>query len=240
MLTVHTKALLLSTSTVHGGSYLEYCKEAIQSHFRNCEEVLFVPYARPSGLSHNDYTARAAPVFASMGIRLTGLHTFRDPFQALRQACGIFTGGGNTFVLLKYLRDTGLLEVMRDVVTSGVCAYMGSSAGTNLAGITIANTNDMPIAWPDACDALGLVPFNFNPHYLDPDAGSTHMGETRATRIQEFHTYHSIPVLGLREGSWISVQEGRLYLEGHLTARLFKKGVQPLELNPSDITPIVV
>jgi dipeptidase E len=108
-----------------------------------------------------------------------------------------------------------------------------------LAGITIANTNDMPIVWPDACDALGLVPFNFNPHYLDPETSSKHMGETRATRIQEFHTYHSTPVLGLREGSWLTVKEGIVLLEGHLTARLFKRGVQPLELNPGDITPFI-
>jgi len=108
--------------------------------------------------------------------------------------------------------------------------YMGSSAGTNLTGMTIGTTNDMPIVYPSSFEALGFLPFNINPHYLDPDPNSTHKGETRETRIKEFHKFNSQAVLGLREGSWLEVSNGEIQLKGNLPARLFRQGGEPVEL----------
>ncbi len=232
----HTKALLLSTSTLHGGHYLEYCKSQIVDHFHGVSEILFIPYARPSGISHDGYTRRAALFFETIGINIIGLHTFQDPKEALHKAQGVFTGGGNTFVLLQSLQNLGLVSVLNEVILSGQCIYMGSSAGTNLAGKSIGTTNDMPIVWPKSLDAIGIVPFNINPHYLDPLPESTHMGETRETRIKEFHEFNEQPVLGLREGSYLKIENNTVHLHGQLSARLFQARQEPQELSPGNIS----
>jgi dipeptidase E len=154
---------------------------------------------------------------------------------AVENAEGIFTGGGNTFVLLKEIYDKGLMETLRKKINNGM-PYMGTSAGSNLTGQTINTTNDMPIVYPPTFDAIGAIPFNINPHYLDPDPNSTHMGETRETRIKEFLTYSDLRVAGLREGSFLKLENGNLSLGGTLTMRLFEQGKEPREMEPgSDI-----
>lgn len=220
--------LLASTSTVHGASYLSYLESAVKEHFSACKTVVFVPFARPGGLSWDDYTARPRSVFADWGIELRGIHEWDTPEEACRAADGFFTGGGNTFVLLQTLQTGGWMEPMDAAVRSGK-PYMGSSAGTNIAGMTIGTTNDMPIALPNSLDAFGWVPFNLNPHYLDPDPHSTHKGETREQRIEEFHVFHSQPVVGLREGSWLKVQGSEITLCGPHSARIFTPGRAPVE-----------
>ncbi|KXX67421.1 dipeptidase PepE [Flammeovirga sp. SJP92] len=225
--------LIVSTSTVHGKPYLSYCEETIQSFFEGANEVIFIPFARPGGISHDEYTAIAAKKFNALGFKMRGLHEFEDPKSALAVASGVFTGGGNTFVLLDQLQKLGLIETIKTRVSEGM-KYMGTSAGSNITGLTINTTNDMPIAHPATLDALGLVPFNLNPHYLDPDPTSKHMGETRETRIKEFHTYNDQIVVGLREGSWLRVEGDYIRLEGPLSARIFEQGKTPYELTPED------
>ena len=157
---------------------------------------------------------------------------------AIQNAKGIFVGGGNTFLLLDTLYKNDFVETIKEVVTNGV-PYLGTSAGSNIAGVNVRNTNDMPIIYPPSFDAMGLIPFNINPHYLDPIEGSTHMGETRETRINEFHAHaeNDLAVLGIREGSWIRVKGDAITLGGELTARLFKKEQPPIELaTGSDLT----
>lgn len=85
---------------------------------------------------------------------------------------------------------------------------------------------------PPSFDALQFLPFNLNPHYLDPDPNSTHKGETRETRIREFHQFNTQAVLGLREGSWLHVENAQIELKGTLSARLFQQGKEPIELQP--------
>lgn len=221
--------ILASTSTLFGQGYLEYLKPAMTTLFAGADEIIFIPYARPGGISHDDYTARAAEGFASIGIKVKGLHTFADPVAAIREAKGFFTGGGNTFLLVKQLHELLLMEVLATAVSGGI-PYMGCSAGSNIGGVSMQTTNDMPIVYPPSFKTMGLMPYNLNPHYQDPIAGSEHMGETRETRIREFHTQNSTPVIGLREGSWIYAKGDQLTLEGSLSARIFLAGKTPYEL----------
>ncbi|SQA78887.1 Peptidase E [Capnocytophaga ochracea] len=222
------RILLASTSTVYGGTYLSYLQDELIDFFTGIDEILFVPYARPSGITHDEYTQIAQQFFNRVGKRVVGLHTFADPKKAIRQAKAIFTGGGNTFVLVNQLYGLEVMDVLREAVEKGTL-YMGTSAGSNIAGQTMQTTNDMPIVYPPSFKTLGLVPFNINPHYLDPDPQSKHKGETRETRIKEFHVFNDTPVIGLREGSWLRVEDEKVSLKGDLTARIFLKGQEPYE-----------
>ena len=222
------RILLASTSTVYGGTYLSYLQDELIDFFTGIDEILFVPYARPSGITHDEYTQIAQQFFNRVGKRIVGLHTFADPKKAIRQAKAIFTGGGNTFVLVNQLYGLEVMDVLREAVENGTL-YMGTSAGSNIAGQTMQTTNDMPIVYPPSFKTLGLVPFNITPHYLDPDPQSKHKGETRETRIKEFHVFNDTPVIGLRESSWLRVEDEKVSLKGDLTARIFLKGQEPYE-----------
>ena len=211
-----------------GSGYLEYAVAEVQHFLAGIRRVLFVPFA----LHDRDaYTRRVADRFAAMGYGLDSLHTAPDMRAAIAQAEAIFIGGGNTFRLLKSLYDSDALEPIRVRVREGM-PYMGSSAGSNVAAPTIRTTNDMPIVEPPSFDGLGLVPFQINPHYLDPEPGSTHMGETREERITQFLEENETPVIGLREGAWLRIENGACVLKGVKGARLFRRGAEPIELEP--------
>lgn len=215
--------LLASTSTLFGGQFLEYLKDELTQLFSNVNELIFIPYARPSGITHDDYTAKVAAFFSQLNISVRGLHTFDDPIQALQSGQAFFTGGGNTFLLVKTLHELNLMSVLRDEINAGK-PYLGTSAGSNIGGVNMKTTNDMPIVYPPSFDTMGLIPFNLNPHYLDPDPQSKHNGETRETRINEFHTQNDVTVIGLREGNWIRVKNDRMTIEGAHSTRIFEKG----------------
>lgn len=223
--------LLASTSTLYGGNYLEYLREEIKQLFQGIETVTFVPYARPGGISHDEYTAKAAAFFKEINIRVVGLHTFDKVQEGVRQAQAFFTGGGNTFLLVKMLHELGLMTLIAQEVQSGK-PYLGSSAGSNIAGVNMKTTNDMPIVYPPSFDCMACIPFNLNPHYLDPDPHSKHNGETRETRILEFHSQNNIPVVGLREGNWIRVQGDNITVLGEHNTRIFEAGKAPYEVPP--------
>jgi len=223
------KLIIASTSTLHGGNYLEYLKPALGEHFAGCSSLLFIPYARPGGISHDEYTTKVAGFFGQVDISVKGVHEFDNPAEAVSKAEALFTGGGNTFLLVTQLYKTGVMTALKDAIENGT-PYLGSSAGSNICGLTMQTTNDMPIIYPPSFKTLGAIPFNLNPHYLDPLPDSTHMGETRETRIKEFHHFNSQPVLGLREGSWLDVKGNTVLLKGDLPARLFRQRKEPEEL----------
>lgn len=225
------RLLLFSTSTTHGSGYMEYALPYLRDFLGAVRSILFVPYARPSGIGHERYTDRVREALAPAGYSVAGIHEHADPVAAVHAAESVFVGGGNTFVLLRALYEHGLLEPLRARVAAGM-PYMGSSAGSNVAGRSIGTTNDMPVVHTPSFDALGLVPFNINPHYLDPDPESTHMGETRETRIREFLVFNPWPVVGLREGALLRVEGDSMRLLGERGARLFAPGKQPRELAP--------
>ena len=221
--------LLASTSTVYGSGFLDYLLPELEQHFKDCKTLLFIPYARSGGMTHEEYTAKVALAFAKINIAVKGIHEFENPVEAVQNAEGIFTGGGNTFVLVSQLYKNQVMDVLAEKLKSGT-PYLGTSAGSNIAGLTIQTTNDMPIVYPPSFQTLGMIPFNLNPHYIDSDAPSNHMGETREARIKEFHAFNSIPVLGLREGSWLEIKGNAITLKGNLKARLFRQNQLPEEL----------
>jgi dipeptidase E len=230
--------IIASTSTLHEGSYLEYLLPTLKEHFKNCKSILFIPFARPGGISHNDYTEKVVLAFRIINISVKGIHEFENAEDAIKSAEGIFTGGGNTFLLVTQLYKHNIMQLLSETVKRGT-PYLGTSAGSNICGLSMQTTNDMPIVYPPSFQTLGLIPFNLNPHYLDPDLQSKHMGETRETRIKEFHAFNSIPVLGLREGSWLEVKGDKITLKGSLAARLFKQNESPIELETeSDLSDL--
>jgi dipeptidase E len=227
-LAANRRLLLISNSTCHGSGYLEHCEGPLVEFLGGAERVLFVPYAIHD---RDGYAARAAARFAALGKRLDSVHRAADPVAAVEQAEAVFIGGGNTFRLLRALYGERLIEPLRRRAAAGV-PYVGTSAGSHVASATIRTTNDMPIVEPPSFDALGLVPFNLNPHYLDPDPASTHQGETREQRIVEFLEENERRVVGLREGAMLWVEGGQVTLLGSTGARIFERSTPPAEHPP--------
>ena len=210
---------------------MEYLTEPVISLFNGIDEIIFIPYARPGGISHDDYTQKAADFFAKINIKVKGLHEFENPTEAIKNAKGFFTGGGNTFLLVKTLHEQNLMNILSESVKSGK-PYLGCSAGSNIGGINMKTTNDMPIVYPPNFDCMALVPFNINPHYLDPNPDLKHNGETRETRIKEFLTQNNVKVIGLREGNWIRRIGDKITVEGSQKTRIFEKDKEPYEIEP--------
>src|SRR5262245_37307878 len=224
------RLLLLSNSTNHASGYLDHAADAVRDFFGAARRIAFVPFALKDRAA---YTEKLKTRFGELGLELRGIGPDGEGRDALVAAEGVFVGGGNTFRLLRTLQWSGLLETLRQRAAEGM-PYMGASAGTNLACPTIRTTNDMPIVEPDGFDALGLVPFQINPHYLDPDPASRHMGETREVRIREFLEENERTVLGLREGAWLRVEGDSCRLEGG-SARIFRQGSDPEEAAPGTV-----
>jgi len=218
------RLLLISSSTVHGFSYLDHPEPEMRAFLGAGRRVAFVPFALHD---HDAYTAKVRERLGKMDLDVVSI----DEFD---RADAIFVGGGNTFRLLKTLYERDLLTPIRDRVRAGL-PYLGSSAGTVITAPTMRTTNDMPIVQPPSFDALGLVTYQINPHYLDPDPQSTHKGETREERIREFHEENETPVVGLREGSILRVEDGITTLLGEKTARVFRRGSEPVEMKPGKI-----
>lgn len=225
---MNKRLLLISNSTLHGSGYLDHAESEIRSFLGDAKRVLFVPFAL---YDRDRYASTAQQRFEKMGYELWSVHTAIDPVKAVNETGAVVIGGGNTFRLLKALYDLDLLDPIRERVEAGM-PYIGSSAGSNVAAPTIKTTNDMPIVQPPSFDALGLVPFQINPHFLDPDPNSKHMGETREERILQFLEENDTPVIGLREGAMLRIENGQTILRGSSGARIFRKGLEPVEVFP--------
>jgi dipeptidase E len=215
------RLLLISSSNVHGYGYLDHPEPEMRAFLESNKRVAFVPFAAHD---HDTYTTKVRERLGRMDLDIISI-------DDLEHADAIFVGGGNTFRLLKTLHERDLLTTIRDRVRAGL-PYLGSSAGTVIAAPTMKTTNDMPIVEPPSFAALGLIDFQINPHYLDPDPPSTHHGETREERIREFHEENETTVVGLREGSVIRVEDDVTTLLGEKTARVFRRGQEPEEVQP--------
>ena len=224
------RVLLISNSTLYGSGYLDHAEGEIRDFLGNIGEVLFVPFAL---YDRDAYASMARERFQKMGYGLESIHTAASAQRAVNDSEAIFIGGGNTFRLLKALYDSDVLRSIQRRVSEGM-PYIGSSAGSNVAGPTIKTTKDMPIVQPPSFDALGLVAFQISPHFLDPDPNSTHMGETQEERILQFLEENDTPVAGLREGAMVRAENGSHILKGSSGARIFRKGHEPVETKPGE------
>ena len=226
--------LLISSSRCHPRGYLDHCEAEVLNLFADAEEILFVPYARPAGHTHEEYTGIARKRFERMGKRLTGLHEHADPRDAVAAASGVFIGGGNTFVLLRDLYRHDLVTALRERISAGM-PYMGTSAGSNVAGLSVGTSNDMPIVHPPTFDAIGAAPFNINPHYPATPPDPTHKGETRDDRIAEFHVFNQQPVIALHEDGVLRIRGDEVHLIGERHALLFSAGQDVQHISPGPI-----
>jgi dipeptidase E len=233
---MNRRLLLLSNSTNHGRGYLDHAMEAIRIHLEGVKRLVFIPFALKD---RHGYTARVQERFAAEGILVEGVEPRSEDVRLLETAEAVFVGGGNTFRLLDHLQRAGFVEALSERALAGM-PYLGASAGTNIAAPTIRTTNDMPIVEPESLDALGLVPFQVNPHYVDPDPASTHMGETREQRLCEYLEENERPVVALREGGWLRVLGPEAYVDGPRSARVFRRGADPAEAAPgTDVSAIL-
>jgi len=222
------RVLLISSSNVHGTGYLDHAEPEIRDFLGPVRRVLFFPWALKD---RDGYTARVRERLGRMGFEVDSVHEAPHPARAVEAAEAVFAGGGNTFRLLKTMYEEDVLVPLRLRVRDGM-PYVGSSAGSNVAGVTIRSTNDMPVVEPPSLSALGIVPFCINPHYLDPDPASTHMGETREERLAQFHEENAEPVVGLREGAILRVEGETVSLRGIARMRLFRRAHPPEEFDP--------
>ncbi len=221
------RLLLISNSTGPDGGYLDHCADALTDFLRGSEPVLFVPFALDDEAAYGE---KACERLRRMGVEAAWADRSGNPLGQLERAGAVFVGGGNTFRLLDRLYDTGMLEAIREAVRRGL-PYVGTSAGTNVACPTIRTTNDMPIVEPPSFAALGLVPFQINPHYVDRDPDSSHQGETREERLSEFLEMNDAAVVAMREGALLRVSDGEIVLEG-AGARVYRRGGGVVEHPP--------
>jgi dipeptidase E len=230
--------VLLGSGGFRTEERIQLLAEQMRSFFGDVERLLFVPYARQD---HDRYVEVLTEKGLNAGYALDGLHRHPNPRQAVREARAIFVGGGNTFRLLSELYRLRLLDLIRDRVRGGL-PYLGISAGANVACPTIKTTNDMPITQPPSLDALGLVPFQINPHYFTgqvhvraDDGYQEHYGETRDDRLREFHEMNDTPVVGLWEGGLLRIEQQRHVLLVGAPARVFRKDQEPVDLAPGSL-----
>ena len=227
------RLLLLSNSTNFGGTFLAHAGEWLRHHFAGTRSVLFVPFAAVR-FSYDEFVRKVADKLGPLGVEVRGIHTVPDPVAAVRGADAIAVGGGNTFQLLARMYDLDLIAPIRERVRAGM-PYVGWSAGANVAGPTIRTTNDMPVVEPRSLDALGLIPFQLNPHFTDAVIPN-HGGETRSERLLEFMELNrTMPVLGLREGTALQVEGSRMTLLGEQPGRGFVHGREPWEVAPGPL-----
>ena len=224
------KMILASTSTIHGEEFLEYLLKEIKNLFVGCNNILFIPFARPSGLTHLTYTKKVQDQFKKVNLSVVDYSNDNDFLQKLEKSDGLFIGGGNTFLLLHQLNKLKLIEKIREKILSGT-PYLGTSAGTNICGISIGTTNDMPIVEIESRLSLQILPYNINPHFYEKNYDSKHMGESRETRIQEFLIYNKQPVVGLKEGSFLKINQENIILEGKESAIIFERNQKPYSIN---------
>jgi len=220
-------------SELIGQNPTEFAHGALRDFYgEQVRRVLFVPFAAVSR-TEDEYAAQVRRLFGPLGYEVESLHEASDKSAAVERADAFAVGGGNTFKLLRGLYESGVMEAIRARVETGV-PYVGWSAGSNMACPTLRTTNDMPIVEPPSFKALGLVPFQINPHYTDFHPPG-HMGETRDERLKEFVKMNpEVRVIGIREGTILRVEGDTVRLLGGKPARFFEHDEEPRDIAPEE------
>jgi dipeptidase E len=204
------------------------------------KRLAFVTAASLTGELEYHERARAALAPAppaGLGLDVLHLRWDADPVATLERAEALFVGGGNTYALLKRLRHAELLGAIRARVRAGM-PYVGSSAGSNVAGPRILTTNDWNVVGLTVFDALALVPFNINPHFLDTDPAMAPGSETRDERIREYHLVWDNPVAGIEENTMVRVEDGVATVLGRNRVKLFQRGEEPRWFRAGESLPV--
>jgi dipeptidase E len=221
---------------LHAGGDISSAGDEIVEHFRGVRRAVMVPWAVKD---HDRVVTRFNDRFASRGLEVTGLHTVPNPAASLAEADAIVVSGGNSFRLVAALHRFHMIDTVRSAIVGGV-PYFGGSAGANVASPTIRTTNDMPIVQPPSFAAFGLVPFQINPHYIDPPAPEARIGETREERLQEFLEENHVTVVALREESWLMVNDMTMSLHGTGGALILRRGAAPEPVaGGADLSPLL-
>lgn len=241
-----TNLLLLSNGgMLHDDNVRGWIARHFTASPQSPKTILYVSYALKDG---DPYTEEVIASLKPLGINAIAVNSVEDPLALLNTVDGVFISGGNTFRLLDRLQKTGLLEAIKEKVEQGL-PYVGSSAGTNIASPSIKTTNDMPIVQPASFDALGLVPFQINPHYPEHEGPLYYRmgeqliedgGEPRAKKIHEFHEENKMPVLGLRDGSALRITDNYVELFGQHSARFFQQGKDPVEIENGKVLTLLM
>lgn len=225
--------LLISSSYAGEGSYMTHCWNALKNFYGDSGDkyVLFIPYA--NAYDWQRFADECIADFEKHNIKMKSILDYTDPRTALgdKNLAGVFVAGGNTFKLLKYLYDYTLIDAIKLLVNDGL-PYAGASAGAVVACPGIYTTNDMPMVEPQSLKALGLIPFQINPHFVSGELVANHHGETREQRIRQFQTEHNIPVVGLRESGWLEIHGNSAELGGSEPGVLFAVGKEPVQIGP--------
>jgi dipeptidase E len=248
------KLLLISNSTNYGEPYLAWCQTQIDyfcqlNSISQKSNMLFIPFAGVNiggtayPQSYDAYEKRVQDVFKKWGYeKVQSIHHFTDNEEEMKKvienADCIVVGGGNTFHLYAEMHRFNLIEKIREKVKKRT-PYIGWSAGSNLACPTLCTTNDMPIVQPKSFEGLNLVPFQINPHYLDPtpeiDKMIKHGGETRQDRLNEYLAVNQEKtVVGLREACALWVDGKKMTLRGGKQLRVMQYKSKEREFDPSD------
>ena len=230
---IKNNLLLISSSCVGEGDYLAHCWDILKSFYGAAgnEHVLFIPYA--NAYDWRWFAGECMPYFEEHGIKVKSILDYDDPKTAVddKNLAGVFMAGGNTFKLLKYLYDYELIAPIQQCVAKGL-PYAGASAGAIMACPGIYTTNDMPMIEPKSFKALDLIPFQINPHFVSGELITNHHGETREQRIRQFHAEYKMPVIGLRENSWLEIHGNSILLGGTESGVLFEANEESTSLNP--------
>jgi dipeptidase E len=217
------KLLLLSNSTMPGTPFFTWPRPLVTSFLGDKpRNLVFIPFAAVT-FPMDEYEDNVRRVFNEMNYSIFSIHNVTNKLKAIEDADGIVVGGGNTFALLSRVYAAGIREMIQVKVEAGT-PYLGWSAGANLACPSLMTTNDMPIIQPPSFDALGLVPFQINPHYHELRF-ENQGGETRKERLQEFLVLNPhLRVVGLPEGTGLLREGDRINVLGEGIARIHQAG----------------
>ncbi len=227
--------LALSSSRTGNEAYLESAAILIKNFLGNAPlKIAFIPFALVSK-NYDKYVNDVREAFKEIPHNIK-LADHNNAKHILEQSDAVMVGGGNTFKLLHDIYKAGILEIIQHKINTG-SPYIGWSAGANITAPTIGTTNDMPVIQPQSFEALGVFPFQINPHYYNQKPEGFN-GETRNQRLFEFINMNPfLKVVGLPEGTALQLKGSVLKFIGSNNGILISTGKDNAEPTTRQIEP---